>query len=427
MCQYLIVFNRLFDSFNMKIHLSYALGLLFGVSCYTFNPFLSFVKYICLFVFMVLPLIISSRNKLFASFSAIRSIWSYFAIYFLYSVIRVFQTGNFDSSALFFIFTFFWFCSFFFSSSAPHDSLSGFAQGLYISLFFLALFFSVTIIIFNVLVFFGVVNIHSFSLLQSSINTDYQYQISRTFFPYQVFSLIPLLFMQYPALTNKFEFYRPPSFLIVPFSVLLCLASAFSGTRAAYSSIGLFVLIISLPYLLKVFSRLRANLLSLFVSLMLFLSIIFFAIYFSGLISQMLDLGEYSNSIKLGYFQIYSQIFSSQDIFSFLMGQGLFEPFPHPLYNNVTITELSFLELFRRVGLIGVLFISLCLFSSILKIKIRTLNYSSRYFASISLFILFLPWVSTNPYLFSSTGFVFTFFLLYGLKYSNALTSSFKF
>lgn len=116
-------------------------------------------------------------------------------------------------------------------------------------------------------------------------------------------------------------------------------------------------------------------------------------------IQGMFDTQETSNDYKISFLQDYLNLFSHEKIL--LFGQGLGAYFTTGMRGSVSVTELTYFELVRRLGI----FLSIPTFLLILYplIKLSSARYAPDHFIFIS-YMLYLVMCTFNPLLLSSTG-----------------------
>jgi hypothetical protein len=134
-------------------------------------------------------------------------------------------------------------------------------------------------------------------------------------------------------------------------------------------------------------------------------------LYFTlpSLYSHMFNLHEASNSLKLSYISSYINTFLS-NWQHLLLGSGIGSFIWIPLLNKfVSITELTYCEIIRVYGVIfGFTLIMFFIMPIFALRKIKTTDANALSFG----YIIFLIMNITDPYLFSSTGFVFLSLIL---------------
>lgn len=114
-------------------------------------------------------------------------------------------------------------------------------------------------------------------------------------------------------------------------------------------------------------------------------------------VKSLLDKSETSNDIKLGQLQDYAKPFSN--IRTILFGDGLDSYFVTRHRGRVNITELTYIELFRRFGVfMGLMYIILMFKPAINLIKRRNFKWLGTAYA------LYLFMIMSNPFFFSSNG-----------------------
>lgn len=227
--------------------------------------------------------------------------------------------------------------------------------------------------------------------------------------PYIYFVASPMLvfyivYSSYKILDEKIGFV---SFVDV---VLGSVALFLSGTRMAMI---LSIFIFPIVFACRCFGVLRTVLGFLFV-----IAILLGHGLSGGPLSAAFDLEEDSNSVKIGYLDLYRIAF--EDGISVLFGQGFnahlwFYPLRDVLADGASKIELTYLEIYRVFGIFfGSSVLALLLLIAFVK-KIR----NSRYDWVRSAVLFYLVGASLNPYLFSANG-----MLVLGLALS-ILTASF--
>ena len=117
---------------------------------------------------------------------------------------------------------------------------------------------------------------------------------------------------------------------------------------------------------------------------------------------------EASNNVKLGHLKSYLQEF--KDWKTLLFGQGLGSYFYSGGYHGMTSnTELTYLEIIRRFGIIFGGFLIGLMFYPLLAIKKSNFNYVWLFLA----YGCYLFMISFNPFFFSSTGMIILSIVLY--------------
>lgn len=194
------------------------------------------------------------------------------------------------------------------------------------------------------------------------------------------------LFLLYERLTVRRVFY----FLISIISVFL------SGTRA--SILGA-VLAIFLSLIWFFFAKKSAR--SIFIVAAFFSAVL--SVFNYHIIEAMFDSGEYSNAVKIGYIQIYYDIFSNY--LTLLFGQGFnaqtwSAEFRGILAGTASKTELTYFEFVRVFGIMVFLLFLYFLLSLVVRLRSIQVRYQWLGFAVLMNLIISI----TNPYLFSTNG-----------------------
>lgn len=140
-----------------------------------------------------------------------------------------------------------------------------------------------------------------------------------------------------------------------------------------------------------------------------FLLVILFIGLSSGVVQAMFDSDDYSTAIKLGHIQDYGMIFS--DWKTVLFGQGLGAKFFSTAWGtDVSITELTYLELIRNYGIfVALIFYFLIVYP--LKSLINPRMHSIHYLLLGYLSYLYI--CTANPLLLSSSGMLVLSSVLY--------------
>lgn len=114
-------------------------------------------------------------------------------------------------------------------------------------------------------------------------------------------------------------------------------------------------------------------------------------------VKSLLDKSETSNDIKLGQLQDYAKPFSN--IRTILLGDGLDSYFVTRHRGRVNLTELTYIELFRRFGIfMGLTYIFMMFKPAIKLIKRPNFEWLGTAYA------LYLFMIMSNPFFFSSNG-----------------------
>lgn len=115
------------------------------------------------------------------------------------------------------------------------------------------------------------------------------------------------------------------------------------------------------------------------------------------ILEAMLDKEDTSNSTKLAYLADYSKRFGN--ILALVLGDGLGSYFLTADHGFVNNTELTYLELFRRFGLIMG-----CIYLYLILMPFKKLyNYQQTIWLSFA-YLMYLVMVFSNPFFFSSNG-----------------------
>jgi hypothetical protein len=208
-------------------------------------------------------------------------------------------------------------------------------------------------------------------------------------------------------------FYKTSPLLIFPLSYYLY--QVFITKRNKNNLLhGLFILLIATTLFL---SGTRANLLSLFLIILFYISamvfkksrhwfvllvslfILLFVMSLPWLQNMLLSRHEASNAIKFGYFASYASYFSDH-ILSLFAGQGIGGSFyAASIHQMTSVTELTYLELIRVWGIpVTILFLGVLILPTIAELRANKFTH---------LFIAYLAFLfiaGTNPLLMSSTG-----------------------
>lgn len=122
-----------------------------------------------------------------------------------------------------------------------------------------------------------------------------------------------------------------------------------------------------------------------------------FLYYFDFLINSFFSLKEQSNTVKLGLAADYFKIYFS-DIYTFLFGQGVGTYFYQTRGLNLTYSELTYFEIFRRFGFVfGYIYLVLMFYP----IRFIKKNLDSNI---IIAYFVYLIMSFFNPFFFSSSG-----------------------
>lgn len=199
--------------------------------------------------------------------------------------------------------------------------------------------------------------------------------------------VIPIAFYMDKALKEKNKFF---TYLFL--ALFNCFAMFLAGTRS-----NMFIAIF-LPAVIVFFNSKNK------IKIIGILSIIFsiISIVFSKEISIFLSLNESSNSLKVGFLYDYLKIFS--DPVNLFFGQGLGSYYDWESRGFFYISELTYLEIFRNLGLIMGLIMLFLIFYPI--IYIFLIEKKSKYHNKniIFAYIFHLIVCITNPLLFSNIG-----------------------
>ena len=174
------------------------------------------------------------------------------------------------------------------------------------------------------------------------------------------------------------------------------LALFLSGTRAN--------MLISIIGLIFIFLWWKHNSRSIYY-LLFFILLFFIIVAFINfdLIKDIFDTKDVSNSVKIGYLEVYSEIFS--DPFTVLFGQGFnahvwSKPFDSLIAGGASKTELTYLEFLRIFGIVGFVYFMYIIIFIISKVR----KIPKQYGWIAPALLLYLAGSSLNPYLFSSNG-----------------------
>lgn len=156
-----------------------------------------------------------------------------------------------------------------------------------------------------------------------------------------------------------------------------------SGTRANLICLAFIVFSLLLYYSIK-----RKK------GFLLIMIIILFLASSNVILKNFFDREEQSNTVKLGHYISYKEEFNKMNL---LFGHGAGTKFYSKGINQYTdITELTYMELFRRMGMIGFTFYMLFLLYPLFKLRKRI--------DIIVWYSIYILAAGTNPLLFSSTG-----------------------
>lgn len=264
------------------------------------------------------------------------------------------------------------------------------------------LFIMVTIIIISfILDFIGIIDIYSNKLLMYMyLNSDAMIGKSNLYWSYYVFffKTSPLIFFLLGYLLNK------KKYLLSGLSVIALLLT---GTRANF-----FMVFILLLFYVFGFLKSKTFIKKILLYIFLVAIILFIVNVTYSFIKVMFDMKIGSDLNKLeDFIEIYT-LFKNYPL-TILMGTGFGS---ENLYNLVnTTSELALFDLWRKIGLFGLVMFLYFIFKPIkllwININMRWLIYS--YFA-------YLLVAMTNPLLFSSTAYiayVYVYTKYYELKY----------
>jgi hypothetical protein len=140
-----------------------------------------------------------------------------------------------------------------------------------------------------------------------------------------------------------------------------------------------------------------------------------------AVLKDMFSTGEVSNQVKIGYLSDYARVLGEP--LNMLLGQGLGASFMcFTLQENITVTELSFLEVFRFYGVfLGIFFVGLLLYPIFMLLRDRRPENG---FMLIG-YVLYLLIATTNPLLFSSSGMIVLSCVVYSAyRYTRTPASS---
>lgn len=232
-----------------------------------------------------------------------------------------------------------------------------------------------------------------------------EYAGIQTYFLY--FTAAPLL-----IILVAFDSYRLINRITVD-NILLFILSALSifltGTR-----FNMLMAIIILPAMIIIY-KFSVKKIVLFASLALGFFVILFQ---SSFISSFFSLSDGSNSVKLGYFDSYADIFKNPEVL--LLGQGfnaydssiLFKNMLMKFSNEGVKTELTLIEMFRVFGIFFGSFFNLIiiLVPYFLYKKFKEINFV------IVGIVFYLVSSLMNPYIFSTNGVLVFLFILVMLQ-----------
>jgi len=257
-----------------------------------------------------------------------------------------------------------------------------------------------------ILVFYVISLLPSFESFEDTLYVfGNEYKIftihSRTYGAFEVpsiyFHTSPLLIVPLGYYFNKFL--ERPKLDNLLLGALILIALILSGTR---NNMFMGLLVPVVIYLLK---GNRRNVLV--VIILISLCILIFLFSYGHILLGFFSATEPSNAIKLAYLTDYAERFTN--ISTWLWGEGLgsfFYSTPHA--EMVSVTELTYFELFRRYGLImGFIYFLLMLYPC-LRITSRS-EYAWLYLV----YVCFLVMVFFNPFYYSSTGILFLSEVLY--------------
>lgn len=120
----------------------------------------------------------------------------------------------------------------------------------------------------------------------------------------------------------------------------------------------------------------------------------------SDIVEAMFNPSERSNVIKITHIQDYKDIFAKPD--NLLLGQGIGSYHFWTGYGEATsVTELTFLEIFRNYGLIFGTVLLILIFYPLFKIKMKSADVDTSILIGYATYLVIS---SSNPLLFSSSG-----------------------
>lgn len=203
--------------------------------------------------------------------------------------------------------------------------------------------------------------------------------------------IFPLLYFCYLYFSNKKILYLIVSCIIL-FGIIL------SGTRA-----NIIISLLAVTFLTFHFLLLKKR----YIKVTLIIFVIFIFIFYANeYILIAFDKSDMSNSIKLMHINSILNSIIDSSIMSILFGQGIGSLYYSDALNGLTIlTEVTYFEMFRIFGLLGIvlftfLLIFIPLYFFIKDDSLRKMPYL--YYAYFSYLII----ASSNPLLFSTTGMI---------------------
>jgi hypothetical protein len=176
--------------------------------------------------------------------------------------------------------------------------------------------------------------------------------------------------------------------------LLICVAGLFlSGTRANM------LFAIGIPFVCFVAANLKNVMLYFYTGM--FLVVLTLIVPINDILNAMFSSEDESNSTKIGYFVDYLKLFSNPSTLLFGDGLGSIE-YWSSFGDRASITELTFLEIFRANGV----FVGSILIFAITYPLLKLVKKGSSEFNHIKLgFGIYLIGAAFNPLLFSSSGF----------------------
>lgn len=214
------------------------------------------------------------------------------------------------------------------------------------------------------------------------------------FLPMVFYKTVPLLVI--PLGFQSSRFFENKSFKNFVLLMIFAVGFFVSGTRADMLSCVILVLASFIFYGFYVKKRIFST-----VILIALLSVLFFivAIFF-------LTTHEYSTDIKTGHFQSFMELFDESILKFLLVGNGpVSYMYTSGFGKNVTLTELTYLEMIKNFGFVQSILLIFILFLPVFNIK---RNPSVSCFQKFTLSLAYTAYLfisGTNPLLISSTGF----------------------
>lgn len=212
-----------------------------------------------------------------------------------------------------------------------------------------------------------------------------------------VYSSIPIIIMPASYYFNQFLLCKKGKFKYLVLSSIFIFALLCAGNRTMM--LGAFTILFFSAY-----PRLRRY--KLFRPIMISIGLV--ALYIAYL--AITEKGEQSSDIKFGHARSYMQLYSDH-WYNLIFGTGVGSYFYSEGINEMTNnTELSYFEIIRTNGMIGLILFGMLLVKPLLgyKKKLKTIkDWSSVSFG----YILYLLVAGSNPFLMSSTGLIYILFM----------------